>query len=347
MERIFNSYVDSDFLKAFVVKKKEFDIEESGMELEIWRSLFKFYKEKTKLRLKLNNTTLKYMNKWDSSLIKLFLRKYLQGSDDIKVANNNEIDQISFSNFKNYNFVFISNPQTAQIISANFGIEHILSENILNDWKKYYKTNTVVVPKQKIPNSKFGWNKLSLPKHYSNSLIVCDNYLLHNKIKMENNLFFILDLFLPDSDLQIKFDLTIISSSFYNCYNESNKKYVKPTLSDIEVIYNEILNYIDIHFSLLNINLTLVSKKLSDYHDRHLYTNGFVFKSGNSFNYFDENDYPILPSETSLDIQPFVADNNEKTIAATYSPFLKSIKDILNNSKIFKGSKENRLLEKV
>ena len=346
MEKRFNSYVDSDFLKAFLIKKSEFDIEDSGSELEIWRSLFKFFDIKTKLTIKLNKTTIKYLaNNTKSALIYKLLKKNLEGSHDIQVLKNiDEKDQICFSDFENYNFVFISDQQSSQKISDHLGIEHIASKDFLNDWKRYYKSNTTVVPKQQVPNISIGWKELSIPKHFCNSLILCDNYLLHDKLKMENNLFSILDLLLPTIDLMISFDLTIFSSAFYNCFNEKAKKYKVPNNNEIMEIRQEILKYIKIDLNIQNINFSLVYNKFNKYHDRHLFTNGFVFKSGNSFNYFDETGHPILPSETTLDIQPYPADNGESTIAETYIPFLKSLKEIAEKSTIYIGTKENRLL---
>jgi hypothetical protein len=345
MEKYFSSYVDSDFLKGFLSQKNKFNVEDSSDSLEVWRSLLKFYREKAKLIINLNEVKVNdLVYGFESALMReLLIVRASQSSPDVLVyANNSDFKLSDIQPIYQYDFLFGDNAKSYQIESYSNGVPYLSSEDFKSVWAMYSKTGMGTIPaRDSMHNGKTGWGNLGLPKHNFNSLIICDNYLFDNEVNITNNFIPILDCLFPDNILEIEFDLTIFSSSFYNLKDKN-----QVTKSDISQIYQEILKALQIYLNLTNVNLSIIYKKLNAYHDRHIFTNGFIFKSGNSFKYFGENNKPILPSETTLDIHPMAADNGNNTYAELYQPFMNRLKRIVDESKIHAGSKRNRLFDK-
>jgi hypothetical protein len=254
-----------------------------------------------------------------------------------------ELKQSKYDSFLDLNFIFCGDESILIQKANSCGIPHISNENLIDEWAKYYNTRTIKIPKKKEPNIKnIGWVSLDLPIHKCNSVIICDNYLLSYRNNLENNFFPILELLMPMNDLDIPFDLTIFSSIFYDC-----PKYEVPDKKLLEKISKEILRFLNIELNLQNVNLTIIHKELREYHDRHIFTNGFAFSSGNSFTYFGPNGTPILPSETTLDVQPLTAENKNNCYAELYASDLRELNEIMLNSSIYYGSKKNRLFSNV
>lgn len=227
-----------------------------------------------------------------------------------------------------------------------FGINYCDSQNILVEGAKFFSPYTIAVEGKK-PDVQEGngWQNVDIPKHPCNAMIIADNYLLGNIKNLRNNLCSIFDKLIPQQELEIDFDITIFSHHFYPCEAAKGKQ-PRPTIDDLKRVEEDILNLLRIELNYNKVNLSIIH--LTDkkhYHERHIFTNSFVLKSGNSFSYFGKDGKPILPSDTTLDIDPLPADNNDEYYAITYTPFVKRLKEIMLKSKVFIGSRKNRLFD--
>lgn len=339
MTRHFNSCIDSDFLQAFLAMKSKFDPEQPGNTLEVWRSLLKFYREKSELDLFLKNINLEKLTyDPDYSFLAYLLNKHTQKDPSIRISNFDNEKAASVS--KNSHFVFELDDELASVCKKH-GVPHAQAKDAIKLWENFYRTSTIAIPSGD-ENTVIGWEGLGIIPQPCNAMIISDNYLLSNKWNIDNTILPILNVFLPKDELEIRFDLTIFSSKFYINPNDDSL-----TIQEIEKVFDALLNKIDINLNLRNINLTIVQKKLNEFHDRHIYTNNFVLKSGNSFTYFGRGGKAILPSATTLDINPLPADNKGETYADTYSEFLGDLKMIMNKSQMAVGSKQNRLFDNI
>jgi len=339
MPKLFKTNVDSDFLQSFLAMKSNFDPEDSNQELDIWRSLFKFYKRKTNIHLFLKSHTLdNIVYELNSSLIKEMLDRYYGGAPDITISPFEKAK--SAETAKSCNFVF-ENIDMNSMICKNHGIPHFIIEETIKKWEKYYSTSTLKIPSKK-EIFKGGWKSIGIPKQDCNAMIICDNYLFQNKWNIDNTIEPMLDIFFPPLDLEIPFDLTIFST-ILKPSPDKIKKAEPISQVELEKLHDCLMERFRVYLNLENINLTIIYKELRDYHDRHIFTNNFAFKSGNSFSYFGENNQPILPSGTTLDIIPLIVDNKDEIFAQTYKWFLNELNKLMQNSKLFVGSKQNRL----
>lgn len=346
MERLYYCTVNEGFLKDFMKKKPKFDIEVDSDEIEIWRNVFKYIKKKTFVNLKMKPSEINdqfidsLTNNPEYGLLKML----------IDAAHTSDFVEIDFANrnvehelLNKSSFSFINDIESKEV--SKIGIENFGSNEVLTKWPKYHKPDAILINDKKAKEMGNGWGFLINYKHSCNSLVICDNYLLSKKHRMLSNLLPILLMLIPDEKLTIPIDLTIVSSYFYNCYSPATKRYNQPTLQHLIGIKKEIIKNLKDKTESNQINLTIVCKELSEYHDRHIFTNSFVLKSGNSFTYFDQQGKSILPSQTIFDIWPFQADNRDKTIGHEFFPLLKSLSDIVQKSEIFTGSKVNRLFK--
>jgi hypothetical protein len=344
MERLYYCTVNGGFLKEFMRNKPAANIEDDNDDIEIWRSVFKYFKKKTFVHLKIkpkeiNDQFLANLsNNPEYGLFKILIDAgHTSDYVEIDLSNRNvEHDLLNRSSFS-----FLNETDGKEF--SKIGVENFGSNEILLKWPKYYKPDAVLINDKRSKELGIGWSLLNNYKHSCNSVVICDNYLLSSKNRMLNNLLPILSVLLPDDMLKIPIDLTIVSSYFYNCYSLEIRKYNHPTKQHLIDIKKEVLKNLKNKLGSTQVNLSIVFKELSEYHDRHIFTNNFVLKSGNSFTYFDRQGRSILPSQTVFDIWPFQADNRDKTYGHEFFPLLKSVSDIVQKSEIFIGSKSNRL----
>jgi hypothetical protein len=344
MKRQFNSYVDSDFLKAFLAKRSEFDIEESGEELETWRSLLKFYLEKSKIALKLCDTSLgDLVYNLKSALTRYMLNQYSQGSLNISIENiTKNQDATDPLKYLKFNFIFSNENETFSKVEEEVGIEYISGSDFLNEWKLYAKRpdRPIQISSRDTKDTQRGWDVLKPIKHPCNAMIISDRYFLINYWNMINDLFPILKALLPKRNPLISFDLTIfIEKVFRKCRSKEEER--------LDNVYKRIESFVKHELKCENLNLTLVklpgelAKKI---HDRHIYTNYFILYSGFGFGCFDQYGKSKLNASTTLDVFPITEDSPD---AEVYKSFLREKKDVLAEAKDFIGSKENRLFELI
>lgn len=345
MEKQFNCYVDSDYLRTFLNLGNNFSIEDLGNEQEVWRSLFKFYLKKSRIKLKLNNTSVESLNyDLESSLTKYFLNANSQGDPNvyIQVSDSNELkpDELDL---KGSSFIFSSDGKSAIDIESNYCIECISELEILKEWELYTsrKSPPILISAKHNSKTQNGWDILNKAKHPCNAMIISDRYLLSNYWNIENDLFPILKIFLPDQPLSLSFDLTIIVEKIYWKRNSTNEE------ENLFKVYKRIERFIKKTLKCENLNLTIY--KLSDehgksIHDRHIYTNYFMLYSGFGFGCFDQFGKSKLWSSTTIDAIPITEDSDDTFL---YSSFIKEKKEVTEKAIQVVGSKKNRLFENL
>lgn len=346
MERLFCCDVNDRFLIDIVKNKPDANLEDESDDIEVWRSIFKYFNKKSNINLKIapesiNDQFLESMaNNPEYSLLKKMIDKSFN-SESVKLDLSNK--NIGQELLNSPSFYFNEDPECFEY--NKLGVENFTITGIAKEWVKYYKSNTIRIHEQNVIGSRNGWEFLNRFKHSCNSLLICDNYLLSTRAKMVDNLIPILKILLPENQLKVIIELMIVSSYFYNCYSEIDHKYERPNKYHLQEIEKEIVKILKNKIGENHLKLSIVYKNLNQYHDRHIFTNSFVLKSGNSFTYFDKFGNSILPSPTTLDICPYQADNLEATYGHEYFPLIKNICEITKNSKIFIGSKELRLFQ--
>jgi hypothetical protein len=155
---------------------------------------------------------------------------------------------------------------------------------------------------------------------------------------IESNLFHVLKSLITNTVSSYPIHLSILTSKFY-CRKETIEEVT------IEEAYKLINDYLKIKLRLAHFDFTLVKTNMSDFHDRQIYTNYYVVKSGNSFNYFHYNGNSVLRSSTTIDVQPWTGENGGFFYGETYESTLRELKRIIQNATVFIGSKKNRLLD--
>jgi hypothetical protein len=188
-----------------------------------------------------------------------------------------------------------------------------------------------------------GWHDFQCYAHPFNAIIIVDNYLFSHPKNLENNVFKILKVLLPKSDLCTTIDIMIIASKLFE-YQDSGK-----TVS-IHSLNTQIKKFLTTELNLKTFRLSVVkaSNQINEYHDRVIFTNYFVIKSGYPFSVCDTTGLVRKNIDTPFDYTPdsLVNNNGSQTNAEYYNGFLAYIKnDILRWSTEHTECIENRLLE--
>ncbi len=346
MEKKFRSYTDTAFLKWFLELNNSLDNLEDYDASILCASLIKFFRQKTEVLMNREGYCPQdHAHDINLALVRYFYNRWTEGDDSIKLLKPLELLSELQSQADSLNYAFTDDQQVT--CSASASTTTIFStENYYSKAPGLFKALTIPIyerSKKHVENS--GWSKLELPDLKGNAYIIADNYLLGRKENLTNNVKPLLDIILPENDLSIPIDITFFSFQFFPCYIAEKKAFRDPSESDIKLVFDSLNSLLNNDLCLNNVNLTLVAMKKKQYHERHIFSNHYVLKSGNSFTYFNHEGKPILPSDTSLDIHPLPADNSDEYFAITYTPFVRKLKSIMDNNPLVMGSKENRLFK--
>lgn len=384
MEKIFNSYVDKDFLIGFLEFGKNLSIWETNDKVDVWRSLHKFLREKTKLAFtdkfddskkieptKRQNPLLRFLKKISSlleekakskesvddnefngdlayapqsTLLRSIIDSYFQGAEDVEyvVKLPDVLDEISYSNIENYNFIFTANDSYLDI-EKRFGVDVLTMNDFISNWNIHRKIHKKNILSRKVNVNSFGWEVLNGFEHPINSMIIADRYLFSWKWNMENNLFPLLKLLLGGQKLDIPFDLTILTEKIYEVDWHNHIE------EDMSKIFRRIENFLKHELSLTTFNLTFcqLPKVLGEeMHDRQLFTNYFFIDSGFGFGCFDKDGKSKIKSTTKVYLTSITEEVHDATSDSS-DIFIKEKLNLLlhSDSKVI-GTKTNRLFDK-
>ncbi|QZE15765.1 hypothetical protein K4L44_08005 [Halosquirtibacter laminarini] len=220
-------------------------------------------------------------------------------------------------------------------------IPKIEMDEILQRWQPYTEGRTICInPKDPLDNDFYSWQSLKELGHPSSSFVLVDNYICaHYNI---SNLISILEAYLRgQKECHEKLHITIVTSKIYTKGRDS----IEPT--EISVLKKRIDREIQKSIDKDCYNLNIVLCKTSDNHDRHIFTDYYTFRSGNSFNYFDNQTMEIrLRSMTDLEVIPNTARNKEQLYDSYFENHRLSVRTLIENADddCVAGGKINRLL---
>ena len=213
----------------------------------------------------------------------------------------------------------------------------------IREWKKYFNRYSIAVTKEENNEEDVvfkSWDKIEELSHATKDAIIIDNYICANHNL--DNLFSIIKELLSNRDSDEYINLLVVASKLYYNYSTEEEE-------DLSIVYNRIRNYIDNDINQKNVNFSFVKINTSENHDRHIFTNYYSFKAGNSFNFIDSKTKQIrLHSITDFEVIPHTSINrNDQTYAEYYSKnHLRAIRKLVvrsdENNCI--GNKKSRLL---
>ncbi len=341
--KYFMSYIDDAFLDDFF-KQKPTDIDSDSDELDIWRDWLSFVRNKTDidLAITLSSEDLKKSLENNSLLFSLLNENQQGGSKTHIAVKTNKLEKSTAKdlvlNSEKPTFIFRNNLPNTEITEEKTGFCCINGACFFDKWRFLTKIETKLITKHLTPIRMRSWSELSIWRHPINAIVICDNYILSDQRNINYNLLPLLKELLPTHSLSIQteidIDITIISSVFYKDFSTG----IQLTATEISRKITQDLNRANIS----NFNLTIA--KVNEQrliHARDVFTNYFELSSDHSFSYFDRNGNVILPADAILTKKPSInADNIEKRKIR-----LATIKQLIDNSIEYSGSKNNRLFK--
>lgn len=348
VERIFESYCTFPFLANFdALKNQEVDLANLTKEDYLWASFKKFLFSDSRVFLKMPTNDVFDSNA--QSPIVFELLNILFGEDEdknqwVQILEDFEkvIEEEKIHDKGSpYKYFFLEKEFE---VSLNAPIIH--SEEVYKHWKFLSQSPSFIVDKRnherdnekyiKLPGYKSALRDYCYP---INSIVIVDNYLFaferngRHKEKVENNVIPLLEALLLKSNTKSIIQILIICHQYYEPINQ---------------VHNFLRERFKDKFRDLDIKLTLVECEVNENHDRHIYTNLFTLKSGNTFsNYFDSKGKIKLTSITDFEVKghPAKCDNAPNQLSY-YQSHLKVVRDIVIKDKNRRvGQPKNRLLE--
>jgi hypothetical protein len=331
MQEVFQVFCSQAFFQQLEDDKKSLsDLPENEQDKkagDIWKKLIEF--------LDYPKTSVTITAAQPASLMNSVLFHYINrsGTKKIRIVKNENEIEVSQQTHP-YCFYFGLSKDRKTIESAGFP----KIESWKDDWQVFYAPHAIQISKSE--EGEFIWDNmkryLAQPLH---SLVIIDNYLLANYAAMLNNLFRVLSAMLSGRKLTREIHIAIFTNQLYLDRNKNTET--------LDNIHRKISNYIRHDLSIKSFNLCLVKITSQENHDRHIFTNCYVFRSGNSFSYFDKNGQVFLNSTTDFDIYPQSAMRNQEIFSADYyHRELKKFANILHNPDYqAHGERINRLLD--
>lgn len=244
---------------------------------------------------------------------------------------NEQVTSESFySESTGYKFFFLERDDVNEL-KRSFGHLYFNLATLLTNWKYFSgERDDLCLPITNDPacNPRFdNWNYLRNFPHPINSIIICDRYILQNKISFRNNLFEIIKQLGCRNLLKAEVEIIIISE----LTNKSQD-------NDIDDYGNFIKDQLKTFYGIKKLKLNLIKLAVDDSnrgkfyreHGRSLITNYWYLNPQNSFNFFKydrSNDKLNLTVEDNIDFR-FVF---RKDVRNLLKARLKIFKDILDN----------------
>lgn len=310
--------------------------EEQDNLLSTWKDFFWFIKNPNlNINLQINNEEdiISNINSGnpDYSLISHMMDKCLSSDNKINLC-------------KNANNIAINKPPFCKLtltedITIKLEKAYCLTNGyVIENWKKYNCYKSRNIGDNSFDYRLNNWNELSGLVFKCNSLIIADNYIFSYFLAQFNNFSKLIDCFLPEAK-ESNFQLIILTSQFY-------KKRNSETRESLINIYSSIFNLLR-NKGFKNIDLSIIKTKIDETHDRHIFSNYHIIKSGHSFNYFDNEENNALHQPTTIDIIPFVqrTDKNKEFTLHQYKSFLEYYNNLISTctQENKKGSSNSRL----
>lgn len=349
----FDLFCTEHFLRWFHENKP--DIEDETSFVEAWRSFLVFVKNTPGITCAVNPASLTKEDLERYSLLRYFFDLYMQSAGWIAKAE--DFEKASSEKTGNpYKLCFNHEKEpTNEGRERQWGIPFIGEGRFWEKWGALSKSCSLKVPAKVKKEGLRNWADLAVYKQPVYSIIIVDNYVLSHYWSVENNLFQLLRYLLLDKNVEQEVEIVIITRQFY--WKKGTRGRGAPE-EDISVVYNRIKRFLSRYLNK-DFQLTLLKKGHFDsdykeeFHDRYIFTNTCVYRSGNTFNYFGRNGESITAGVTDFEIIPLTARNesagrNPQYYLEHFQGHLRQIASILRDDKkqhLCVGPKRSRLLE--
>jgi len=289
---MYDLIIDFSILVDFFVSKPS-DIFEGGTieEHNYWNSLAHFLK---------SGSNVEIINFDCSNLIVLPLLNNLTSGRDKTTIIINDRNIKTYKNTFNtkniFTICFLVEKDEKEISRYRKNNPFVIAFN--QEYKSIWKKVSRVNQKKTLPvreNAIVGIQKMSDFETIfvkASDVIIFDNYILDLNL-IESNLISLLEI------------VNQYSKEYLNVLIISNQYTAKPSLKEC---YDVLLHKIKTKKIPLNLCVAFTISKLKE-HDRHIITNDFRIKSGDSFNFFDSTG-KIITKGTELDIYPLIEKEN-------------------------------------
>ena len=357
MNHFFCTFTDFKSLQEFIGLKPIND-DPDNLEVENWRHCYRFLMNDTSY--KLNEEKFAVLNN-DLDVYPLFRKlanRYFGGDESIILKPNlcelTPAEFISIS--KQEKFVISEISRLPKLSEENTGCIIKDPTEFISNWRLLRDDTPFFVSKYKgVSKQLTSWDEVGNYMLPLNAIVICDNYILSNSLGVEYNLLKLLQILLQGKKLDVTFDITILTKSFYPPIKdkidaESKKDNTIKTLdkikeeTPIEDVFKRISEGLKKILGHDFFNLTIVKREVPDYHDRYIFTNYFVLNSGNGFQYFSQSGKTITPHFTEFKVIPIT---KRKEQADNFTDMLSQIQMMIEDTPKDKimGSCKNRLLE--
>lgn len=385
MEKIFTSYVDKDFLLGFLEYGRHLSVWETGDKVDIWRSLHKFLREKTKLAFSGkfdDNNTIEPIKR--QSLLLRVLKK-ISGLLEEKAKSKESVE----NNELHENMAYA--PQSSMlksVIDSYFqGAEDIEYVDQLPEEPDDISYSTIERYNFIFTASD---SYLDIEKRFGVDVLTTDNFIsnwnIHRKIQKKNILSKKIDVnsfgWEILKDFKHPINSMIIADRYLFSWKWNMENNLFPLLKlllggqkldipfdltiltekiyeidwhnhieeDKSKIFRRIENFLKHELSLTTFNLTFcqLPKVLGEeMHDRQLFTNYFFIDSGFGFGCFDKDGKSKIKSTTKVSLTSITEEVHDATSDSSDIFIKEKLNLLLHSDSMVIGTKTNRLFDKI
>lgn len=219
---------------------------------------------------------------WNSDpFLKILWKKYLSSQADIELYENISVEKPE-ETVEDLTAVYLINDRSKKCDDLNclYGVVAINSIDMPRK-ETIFKGDGFLLEKKNIYEDRYLQFK-PIINYPCNSMILIDPYLLSNKKKIENNLYYLFEALLPNRKLQVVFQLAIFSM-LGDCNADAYK-------GEGEKYYNDIVDLIKATRKGLNFVLSLYAiGKSEEFHRRMIITNNVFLSADDGFDVFKDN----------------------------------------------------------
>lgn len=332
----FDVYMDLAFSDAFA-KLKPVDVATFNDEAEAWARIKRFLVQHADVIIDGDIADLSEEYVAKNPMLRYLLDKPA-GTSLSFIAGIREERALEVSSEPKANpwrlFLFEGLREEAPVLSKKHGAWFLGAQAIMDAWPVLGQHTLLNVSADGDFSS---WDDLAPYQHPLSAILVADRYMLSHMDRARDNVCQLLINLLPEDGSEYPTRIMLITEQVAKAYS-------------LEDIHEEVKNVIKTQRPYVAFELSLVrAKALSQYHDRHVFTNYLFMKSGDSFNYFGRSP-KATPVNTTLDLHPKMVSQYMKVAADKIMDLAKIVERTPRNVGLQQwivGPKENPLLDAV
>lgn len=278
---------------------------------------------------------------WDSDpFLKMLWKRYTEGQSDIELFEKILADKPELT-AEGLSAIYLTelDGKKCEQLAISYGIAAINSVDMPR--KEYlFKGDGFMLKKSDTYDNRYLQFKSKI--HYPcNSMILIDPYLLSKRENIENNLYYLLEVILPEKRLDVPFQIAIFSM----LGAKNNDAY---DAKKGEAYYNDISNLIKAINKKLDFSLALYAIGASEeFHSRIIITNNIIFDAPDGFEVYNDNGQSTKNALFNIVFPRLVGDNRQDM--SNYLRWIKIAKkrSVKQMDSQFWGVRDNRLFDLV